>query len=104
MSDIRKYNCVCTLEESGLIYGRKEPPKLAKCDALVREGLLAIREGWGIVNGAVFSGAIQRILSVEAPHKLVANGGDVDPNAYSLIQSLHQRTNNGECKTTIWLT
>ena len=80
-----------TLEESGFIYKKGRPVSLGDCDVMVKEYIGALRKGGGIVNGAVLSGAIQGILSAEAPHKLKSNGGDINPNSYSLIQSLYRR-------------
>ena len=80
-----------TLAEGGLVYTIKKPPKLGKCDEMVKEYIMAIRDGGGIVNCAVMSAAIQGIMMTEAPHRLKCNGGDVDPVSPSLIQLLYRR-------------
>ena len=52
-----------TLTESGFIHKKGRPLSLGECDQLVQEYVQAIRDGGGIVNGAILSGAIQGILA-----------------------------------------
>ena len=60
---------------------------------MVKLYVKTIRDGGGIVNGAIVAGAIQGILSAEAPWRLKVNGGDIDPASPSLIQSTYRSYN-----------
>ena len=81
-----------TLDESGLKYGSKKPLKLGKKVAeAVKECVFALSSGGSIISGAVISGAIHGILSVEDSSKLADNGGNIDVNDRSIIQRMYKR-------------
>ena len=78
-------------EEANLVNKGTRPPMLGQYDAMVLDLLLDLRSASNAVNKSVFEICIRSVLKTHAPHKLVENGGDIDPKSDSLRTSFWRR-------------